>query len=526
LDYEKSGKRNMILISPRGDRETKLGAFAKYVPLSVPYGIGALAGYLRYIGEKAIIIDEEIERITTELLKERIKQIDPPFIIGISCLTAGFFRGIEIAKIIRNNRELSNAIIVFGGIHPTVLPEETLKSGYVDIVVRNEGEITLGLLYNKIKNRESYSKVKGISFRVKDQIIYNDSGELIDLDTLPSFPYDLFYNYSSRYSLGFITSSRGCPYNCIFCSQRSISGTFYRFRKPETVIEEIEYLHRRCGQNYITFQDDNFLPNKKRAMKLCDMIITKFGNTIHFDCQARADNIDEEVLEIMKHAGFRIIHLGIECASDRLLNLIQKGETLEQIIKGVQLIKKHGMRVSGTFILGLPTETERDRRAAYLFAKELDLDFVRFNNATPYPGTRLLQLAQTQGTFNPGERWENMNACGSLAENPFQKNSLSFVPDGVSEEKLRNDIIKYNMFYSLRPKKVFSLIFERIGPAGWFEMPPKWFLKPKEWSDLGSFSIKIGINFLLMLFASIKFKLHSIGFFYFCKKGKNTPRNQ
>jgi len=499
----------MILISPSGDRPKKLGVFAKYVPLSVPYGIGALTGYLRFKGKKTEVLDEEIERVSPEVLRFRTKNLDRPYIFGISCLTAGIARGIEIAKTIRNVPNFTDAKIIFGGIHPTVLPDDVLKSGYADIVVRNEGEKTLEILYDRIKNGENYFDVDGISFLSNGIVVHKDSPELIDLNSLPSFPYGLFYKYSPRYALGFITSSRGCPYDCIFCSQRSISGKYYRFRSPETVVEEIEYLYKVRGQEFITFQDDNFLPNKKRAIKLCELIYKRFGDKIHFDCQARADNIDDDVLTVMKKTGFRLIHVGIECANDRLLSLVQKKETLQQIIDGVRQIKKHGIQVSGTFILGLPTEISEDRKAAYELAKELDLDYVRFNNATPYPGTKLYEMAQTQGRFLPGDNWENLNACGSLIENPFKRNKLSFVPDGVSEEELRNDIIKYNMFFSLRPKKVFRLVYNRVGPAGWFELPGNWFLKPGEWYSLLKFSAKIAMNFIMAMLGILKYKLKS-----------------
>ncbi|MFC1693070.1 B12-binding domain-containing radical SAM protein [Candidatus Latescibacterota bacterium] len=500
----------MILISPTGDRPKKLGAFAKYVPLSVPYGIGALTGYMHSIGKKAEIIDEEIEPVTIEVLKQKVKNLDTPYIFGISCLTAGITRGYEIAKGIKKEPYFSDAKIIFGGIHPTVMPDEVLDSGYADIVVRNEGEKTLEILYERIKNGEDYSDLKGISYCTDGKIIHNDPADLVDINELPSFPYDMFYNYSPKYSLGFITSSRGCPYDCIFCSQRSINGKFYRFRSPESVIEEIEYLYKVRGQEFITFQDDNFLPSKKRAIQLCELIYKRFGNKIKFDCQARADNVNDEVLAIMRKAGFRLMHIGIECATDKLLSLVQKSESLHQIIEGVRMVKKHGFQVSGTFILGLPTETAKDRKLAYELAKDLDLDYVRFNNATPYPGTKLFEMAQTQGRFLPGKNWENLNACGSLVENPFKRSNLSFVPDGVEEGELRNDIIKYNMFFSLRPKRVIQLITSRVGPAGWFELPPNWYFHPGEWFLLFKFSGKIGINFIMTLMSILKYKLKSI----------------
>lgn len=499
----------MILISPSGDRRKKLGPFAKYVPLSVPYGIGALAGYLHSRGKSATIIDEEVEIVTPDLLRNKIRQLEKPYIFGISCLTASIGRGMEIASMIRSDTILRDSKIVFGGIHPTVMPEETLQLGLADIVVRNEGEIILDKLYDKIKNGVSYHAVPGISYVDNGLTKHNPSGEVVDLDSLPSFPYDLFYQYSKKYSLGFITSSRGCPYECIFCSNRMIAGRFYRFRCPEVVVEEIYYLHRKRGYQYITFQDDNFLANKKRVKLLCELILKKFSPGLQFDCQARADNLDSELLALMRRTGFRLMHVGIECANDRLLKLVNKNESLDQITRGIGLLKDHGFQVSGTFILGLPSETREDRKAAYELANDLNLDYVRFNNATPYPGTKLYEMAQTAGRFNPGKNWENLNACGSLSESPFSPSRLSFVPDGVSETELRNDIIKFNLMFSLKPRRLFKLLSNRVGPAGWFELPERWFLKPEEWFNLVRLGVTIGVNFLLLLLRLTRSRIQS-----------------
>lgn len=497
----------MILISPKGSREKKLGIFSRYVPLSVPYGIGALAGYLMMKGRRVEIIDDEVEPVTIELLRRRAENTVSPHIFGISCLTASIGRGYEIARMIRAAPDIRDSTIIFGGIHPTVMTDEVLNTGLADIVVRKEGEKVLDELYARIKRGDDYSDVRGISYTRNGTIVHNGEQDLLDLNELPTFPYDIFHRYSSRYTLGFITSSRGCPHGCIFCSQRSISGKFYRYRDPETVIREIELLYGKYRQKYITFQDDNFLPNKERTLRLCDLIYRRFGSEIVFDCQARADNVNDEVLTSMKKAGFRLIHVGIECASDRLLEIINKRETLEQSINGIRLIRKHGIGVSGTFILGLPTETSADRKAAFELAKSLQLDYVRFNNATPYPGTGLFEIAQSHGRFTPGQNYENLNACGSLAESPFRRNVLSFVPENVDEEELRLDIIKYNLFFSMRPLRAIKLLIRRVGPAGWFALPEKWYARPAEWYHLLGFISGIGVKFALIVLAIILFKL-------------------
>jgi len=493
----------MILINPEYNRKQKLGGFSRYVPLSIPIGIGYLAGYLIAHNKKVKIIDEEIIRVSGEILDDYVRDLQQPYLFGISCLTAGIARGYELAGIIKERYPGSK--VVLGNMHPTVLPEEALSNGPVDVVVRGEGEEVLNLLYERIKNNQDYGDMRGISFCRKDgAIIHNEDADLPDLDSIPRFPYHLFAQYLDRYELGFIASSRGCPYDCIFCSQRCISGRNYRFFSPDKVIQDIRDLVCKYNRSYITFVDDSFLINKERILKLCELIRQEgFHRKVMFDCQARGDTVDEQILKNLRESGFRTIHFGIETASERLMKMIDKKETVQQVATGIKLAKKIGFQVSGTFILGLPTETKEERQMAYRLAKELSLDYVRFNNATPYPGTRLYEIAKREGRFNPGKEWENLNACGTLAESSFEENPLAYVPFMVSEKELRHDVLRYNLFYSFRPQSIYKILKERIGPAGWLILPEKWYLKIDEWSYLVRFGFRILSSFVKILLYSI-----------------------
>ena len=135
----------MILINPYYNRTQKLGIFARYVPVSVPLSIGTLAGYLLHQEKQVKILDEYITPITYEVLDDYIRDLSPPYIFGISCVSAAIGRGYELATMIKT--KYPDSKIILGGIHPTVLPEEALATGYVDIAVRGEGEETLNLLY-------------------------------------------------------------------------------------------------------------------------------------------------------------------------------------------------------------------------------------------------------------------------------------------------------------------------------------------------------------------------------------------
>ncbi len=489
----------MIFISPAYNRKQKLGGFSKYVPISVPIGIGYLAGYLVKHGRRVKILDEEIVCVSEPLLDECTRLFERPYIFGFSCLTAGIARGLELAGLIK--KRYPHSIVIFGNIHPTVMPNDVLKDEDVDIVVRGEGEETLNLLYERIKNNRTYDDIKGISFRKDGCVIHNSDATLPDLTKIPRFPYHLFDHHQDRYELGFVASSRGCPYDCMFCSQRSISGRRYRFFSSEVVMESLDELVNKYKRTYITFADDSFLMKKERVMDLCERIIAKgFHKKAIFDCQARGDTVDDNILTTLKVAGFRTIHFGIETASERLMKLIDKKETVEEIINGIKLTKKHGLQVSSTFILGLPTETKEERRATYRLAKELSLDYVRFNNATPYPGTKLYEIAVEENRFNPGKDWENLNACGTLVESPFKENPLAYVPCTASEDDLRHDILKYNLYYSFRPQSIYKILKEKTGPAGWLALPQRWYFNIEEWSYLIKFAFRILCSFAKIFF--------------------------
>lgn len=477
----------MILINPRS---TKFGIFEKYVPLSVPIGIGYLAGYLLSRHKEVKIIDEHIRVISEDLLKESVKTLSPPYIFGISALTACIKRSYDIIRMIKNLYPESK--IVLGGIHPTVLPDEVLGNCDVDFIIKREGEEILVELYDAIKNRSDYYKIRGISFKMNGKVVHNPSADLPDLSQLPSFAYHLFDKHLDRYNFGFISSSRGCPYDCIFCSQRAISGQKFRYVPTEVVIGEIDLLINKYKQTHINFVDDNFTMNRQRLMQLCKgMIEKRFYKKATFDCQTRADAVNDDIFNLLKKAGFRLVNFGLETASERLMVLLNKKETVRKNIEAVKLAKKHGFGVSGTFIFGLPTETREERWQAYRLAKELDLDYVRFNNATPYPGTRLYEIAKAEGRLFIEENWTNLNACGSLVQDSLTESKLPYVPKTCDEKILKRDIVRANLFFSLRLNRVFKLLVKRVGPAGWFYLPPRWYLKPEEWFHLTRLGLKL-----------------------------------
>lgn len=431
------------------------------------------------------IIDENIRPLTDEKLAEEMKNLKNPKMVGISVLTINSRRAFQLArKIKRIDPEVT---VILGGIHPTVLPEECLNKEGVDIVVRGEGEVTLSELYDLLK--KSYSKhqerrkdwkfslmkIEGISYKKVGKIIHNPNRKLVPLEEIPPFPYDLFEKDIDKYrDFGTIITSRGCPFNCIYCSQRSISGRVYRFLPNERVIKELSLLINKYHQKSIWFNEDNFGVSKQRLMSLCDAIIESgLHKKAEFIAELRGDSVDHDILRKLKEANFTMLSFGAETTSERLMKVLNKGESPEANIRAIKMAHEVGIKASTTFIFGIPTETRKERLKTMIDALKLPLDNVRFNTAIPYPGTRLYEIAKEEGKLNKTEDWKNFNV-----QYYVMSDDLPYVPKGVRRELLIYDTMKANLMFYFTWHGIKSLIKSPLSGGGVITLPKNWYLSP------------------------------------------------
>jgi len=459
----------MILINSSTREALKI--FQPFLPIYVPVGIGYLLAITERAGIKTRFIDEQVEEDIFEKISDYIKEMDKPYIFGFSAMTAAYKRAMVVSK--RVKELYPDSIVCIGGVHASAIPDEVMSNEHVDIVVRGEGELILPDLYRCIKEGRSFTDIENISYRQNGKIVHNNIASVIDdLDSLPPFPYHRFT--SKKYDLGFVVSSRGCPYGCIFCSNRVTTGMKYRYRPPISIVDDLEVLYHRHGKTFILFLDDNFLVNKKRIYALIDEIRQRgLDNKMTFSFQARGDNADYALFKDLYSSGFKSVFFGMETASNRIMKLIKKGETVEQCINAVRMAKELGFHVSAAFIYGFPTETHSDRINCARLSKELEIDMARFNNATPYPGTELYQIAKKEGALNIQNDYENFISVSTFIENPFKKIPFSYIPAGSTENEIRNDILFSYIIFYMDIKKIKRILTTSGEGAGWFSAGEK-----------------------------------------------------
>jgi radical SAM superfamily enzyme YgiQ (UPF0313 family) len=365
-----------------------------------------LASVLENKGYTVEILDAAVSILTEKQITEFVSRRKPA-IVGLTAMTTTINSAIHVAHNIKaSNKE---TLVVLGGAHVSILPEETLKNNLdVDIIVRGEGEETfLDLVENCEKSVSDLSDVQGITYR-NGSIVSNtvERPPIKNLDSLP-FPafhllpqgkYRLHPPFGRKSPVMPIITSRGCPYNCVFCS-KSVYGKKYRSNSPEYIIKEIHLLIDNFGVKEIKFYDDVFTLDRKRVLTLCDQL-RKNHLDIPWSCETRVNLVDDELLKSMKAAGCYMIAFGVESGSQEVLKSIGKGITLGQIETAFNKTRNAGIGTVGYFMIGAPAETPETIAKTIEFAKKIDPDFVQFSIATPYPGTELYRIAKKKGCLH------------------------------------------------------------------------------------------------------------------------------
>jgi radical SAM superfamily enzyme YgiQ (UPF0313 family) len=377
-----------------------------------PLGLAYLASTLEKDGHSVKIIDGSALGIPLLSIEREVKK-DKPDIIGVTSTTPAIRDALAIVETVRN--ACPDAVTVMGGPHASFVPSETLrKCPQLDIVCVGEGERTIHELAQAVEGKMSLSNVRGIVYRSGNHIVEAPPQPLInDLDSLPFparhlLPMSQYRVLGKKATIGHVVTSRGCPFNCIFCASSLLFGRKFRARSPKNVIDEIEEVVSDYNPDTLEFTDDLFTLNRRRVEAICDEMKTR-GIDIPWACSSRVDTISRELLTKMREAGCTLIFYGVESGSQRTLNQMRKGIRLGQIEDAVRWTKEIGIETLASFIIGWPNETMDDIKNTLNFAKRLDTDYVQFSFATPYPGTELYRLVKKERLLLT-ENWSEYTA--------------------------------------------------------------------------------------------------------------------
>ncbi len=438
----------IILISPPTDSVIKSVVGTTGPPLSLAY----LASVARENGHDVKIIDSLVMDYTFDDVEKEIKNYSPD-LVGITSTTSMIPDAYQVAKIAKNISKDTKVLI--GGPHVTFVPEDTLKeSENIDYVVRGEGEIVFSNLLKHLEGKMELRDIRGLSFRKNGIVVNNPPEQLIkDVDTIPYPALDLLpmerYQIDNK-EFGTIMTSRGCPFNCIFCSSSLQFGKQWRGHSVERVIDELRILREKYNKREIEFLDDTFTLNMKRAIELTKRIKEE-GLDISWSASARVNLFNDEIAKSMKSAGAHTVYFGIESGVQKILDFIGKGITLDLAKLSVKKANRAGLNTLGSFIIGFPEDTVKDVKATIKFSKKVGVTVAQFTIATPYPGTRLWDYVVERGLLLTRE-WRKFTTLSPVIK------LKNFTSDGIMKWLSR----AYLSFY-LRPTYLLSDIVKRHG---------------------------------------------------------------
>ncbi|MCW4018965.1 MAG: B12-binding domain-containing radical SAM protein [Candidatus Bathyarchaeota archaeon] len=375
----------------------------------IPTGLEYIAAYLKDAVDQVHIVDMELDKRKFQDIINFYK----PDLIGITLSATDHNQGLHLAKIAKQN----NIHTVVGGYHPTSVPDIMLSHPQIDMVIRGEGEVTM----KELVETGTFENVPGISYKNNGKIIHNAQRPQIEnLDTLP-FParYLRQYPYKSQDRVtdcDVIVMSRGCNGLCSFCCEPSMSQGCLRNRSPENVLKEILEMsehHKRKPVN-VMFADPNFMGNPKQVDRLCDLLMEHDLN-MEFCALVRADAMATrpQLVKKMCQVGIRRFEMGIESPNIKDLKSTKKGVTNRVHGEAARNIRENGGRAGGTFVIGLPDQTEEEIKTFPTYAKEIGLTGAAFGIATPFPGTEFYKEIDDQSLIFE-TNWDNFDEMHSV----------------------------------------------------------------------------------------------------------------
>jgi len=409
-------------------------------PPFITIGLGYLGAVLEKNGYKVNIIDCQAQKFTLADFEREISKYQPR-IVGITSTTLTYNSARKVAEIAKKVHP--NCLTVLGGCHVTFWDDKALEEcPALDMAVRREGEYTFLEIADRVKEGKPLKNVVGTTCREDGKIIRNaDRPYIQNLDELPVPAYHLFPIESFRRNGKVIfpmLASRGCVYCCDFCTAVRMFGQKHRARSPKNVVDEIEFVTNKYGNDQFTFYDDLFTLDPAWVKEICKEIRSR-NLKIKWDCETRLDMVTKELLLEMRKAGCNEVSFGVESGCQRILDAVHKRVSIQQCENAIKWAKDEGLFVAVSTIVGYPGETKETMKQTLDLIHRIEPDDVWLCLATPYPGTELRALIESMG-WKMSSDWTLYNTMNPIFE----------IPDLPAEEisKMRKSF--YAKFYSPR----------------------------------------------------------------------------
>jgi len=405
----------------------------------IPYNLCLLAPMVEKMCEVEIL-DANILNLTEDGFKSAMENLKPD-VVGITVLMDQYGpAGHKTAELVEAYNK--DTTIIMGGVYATVNSERVMEDSNIDYVIIGEGEYVFKDLIGFLMKKNPLPK-KGIAYRNNGNVISTGHSDFIkDLDSIPMPAYHMidFEKYTNNahrksidspkeYPYARILTSRGCPFECVFCQVEGITGKKFRPRSAEKVLDEIEWLKNEYGIKSLIFDDDNLFLNKKRAKMIFQGMVDKNLAMPWVAIAVAVFALNEEMIKLMRASGCEYIDIAIESGNERVLKeIIKKPVNLKHARNMVRFAKKKGIYVAANFVIGFPGETWDEIRETVKFAEDMDVDYVKLFAAIPLRNTRLWELCEEEGFFKKefsktGIRW----STGQISTDEFTANDTTIL---------------------------------------------------------------------------------------------------
>jgi len=447
----------IILINPKTGID--VGA-----SLSPPHGLLSIAAELVDDFEVKII-DQRVDKNWKSALN---KEMEGVLCVGITSMCGNQIKyGLDASKLVKN-KDMSIPIL-WGGMHPTFFPQQTLKNPFIDFVIKGDGELTVYDLAMSLKNKKTsvsdLKKIKGISFKKNKKIFHNPDRAFFDLNKTKPTPWHLIdvENYihknmfikGSKRELDVGITSRGCPFNCGFCPVTTFHKRKWRAMSAEKSAKRIIDAVKKFNLDGVWLRDDEFFLDVKRVQRIAELIIKAKINIKWYTSGIRIDTYNrmtDQQIKILKKSGCEILRFGVETGSARLLKLINKRITFAEVFKANKRAKKFGMTPYYSFMVGLPTETVNETIKTVALANRLKRQnphakIVEFTMFIPIPGSPLFDMAVKMGLKVPKklEEWsivDHFNSVTKVSDAPYlSKKDIPVMKNIINTSTIVSDMV-------------------------------------------------------------------------------------